>query len=73
MIQWHKHGPRADWMMHLWLVPDAISAYASCAPFPALKKYGLFSYEHYVVDSHIDVPCTDSYPPKDATTTTPAS
>jgi hypothetical protein len=62
MIQWHKHGPTADWMMHLWLVPDIVSAYASCAPFPAMKKYGMLSYETYRIDAHIDTPCSDSYP-----------
>lgn len=62
MLQWHKHGPTAHWMTHVWLVADPISAFATCAPFPAFQAAGLFAYEPYVIDAQVDSPCSDSAP-----------
>lgn len=65
LIQWHKHGPTAHWMTHLWLVDDPVSAYATCAPFNAFVARGMFDYEPYVVDAKVDSPCSDSAAPED--------
>jgi hypothetical protein len=70
MIQWHKHGPTASWMMHVWLVADPINAFATCAPFPAFAAAGMFTYEPYLIDAHVDNPCSDSAPPGELQTTT---
>lgn len=62
MLQWHKHGPTADWMTHVWLVPDPVDAFATCAPFNAYQRAGLFAFEDYVIDAQVDRPCSDSMP-----------
>lgn len=67
MIQWHKHGPTASWMTHIWMVPNAIQAFATCAPFPAFAFAGIFSYEPYLIDAQVDRPCSDSAPPEQMT------
>src|SRR3954454_5590796 len=81
LIQWHKHGPTATWMTHVWLVSDPVAAFATCAPFPAFAADGIFSYEPFRVDTMVDQPCSDSAPPPSSTqasqpaagTTPPAS
>lgn len=65
MLQWHKHGPTASWMTHIWLVSDPVSAFATCAPFPAFNAAGKFPYEPYIVDAQVDNPCSDSAPPEE--------
>lgn len=69
MVQWHKHGPKAPWMMHIWLVSDPVSAFAACAPFPAFNAAGMFPYEPYTVDASVDNPCSDSAPPQEVAQT----
>jgi hypothetical protein len=64
MIQWHKHGPTAHWMTHIWLVRDPVAAFATCVPFPAFAERGMFTYQPYAVDTQIDTPCSDSAPPE---------
>ena len=36
------------------------SALATCAPFPAIERAGLFDYEPYDILTGNDVPCSDS-------------
>lgn len=63
MLQWHKHGPASGtWMSHVWLVPNAIQAFATCAPFPAFASSGAFTYEPFLIDAQADSPCSDSAP-----------
>jgi hypothetical protein len=66
MLQWHKHGPTASWMTHVWMVSDPRAAFATCAPFTAFQAAGIFTYEPYRVDTQVDTPCSDSYPPPTA-------
>jgi hypothetical protein len=60
LLQWHKHGPDATWMTHLWMVPDVRAAFATCLPFNAFARFSIFSFEPYTPDAHIDDPCSDS-------------
>jgi len=60
MIQWHKHGPTAAWMTHLWLVRDPLSAFATCAPFREFAAEARFSYEPYKHDETVNNPCSDT-------------
>jgi hypothetical protein len=62
MLQWHKHGPTAHWMTHVWLVKDPVEAFATCAPFNAFAREGQFAYQDYVIDAQVDAPCSDSAP-----------
>jgi hypothetical protein len=62
LLQWHKHGPTANWMTHVWLVNDPVSAFATCAPFKAFEADGMFDYQSYVIDAQVDSPCSDSAP-----------
>jgi hypothetical protein len=62
MLQWHKHGPTANWMTHVWLVSDPVEAFATCAPMNAFQRAGMFEYESYVIDAQVDAPCSDSVP-----------
>lgn len=66
MLQWHKHGPKANWMTHVWLVNDPVSAFATCAPFPAFAADGMFTYQPYLIDAQADTPCSDSAPRDEA-------
>lgn len=62
-MQWHKHGPTASWMTHLWLTRDPVSAFATCAPFRAFEaEASPIKYVDYVVDTQADTPCSDSVP-----------
>jgi hypothetical protein len=61
MLQWHKHGPKAHWMTHLWLVPDPVAAFATCVPFNAFASIGMFAYQPYTIDAQVDSPCSDSF------------
>lgn len=49
LIQWHRHGTTktANWMTHLWLVPDLHDAWATCAPFRAFEAAGMFRFEAF--------------------------
>jgi hypothetical protein len=60
LIQWHKHGAKAAWMMHLWMVPDVRSAYATCLPFRAFERFSILRYAKYKADTMIDLPCSDT-------------
>lgn len=60
MLQWHKHGPKANWMTHVWLVPDPVQSFATCAPFNAFAARGLFTYQPYIVDAMVDDACSDT-------------
>jgi hypothetical protein len=60
LLQWHKHGEGGNWMTHLWLVPDTRAAIATCAPFEAFERFGLFKYEPYYDILPIDFPCSDT-------------
>ena len=61
MLQWHKHGPTAHWMTHVWLgVRDPVNAFATCAPFNAFQTDGILDYQAYTIDAQIDAPCSDS-------------
>jgi hypothetical protein len=62
MLQWHKHGPTAHWMTHVWLVEDPVDAFATCAPFRAFSFEGKFDYQPYTIDAQVDSPCSDSAP-----------
>lgn len=63
MLQWHKHGPTAHWMTHVWLdVPDPVDAFATCAPFNAFQRSNVLEYQPYTIDAQIDAPCSDSVP-----------
>ena len=68
MIQWHKHGPTAHWMTHVWLVNDPVEAFATCAPFNAFAREGPFTYQPYTIDAQVDPPCADSIPEGDTLT-----
>jgi hypothetical protein len=61
MIQWHKHGATrtATWMTHVWLVRDPLAAFATCAPFNAFARAGMFTYHDYVAVPG-DQPCKDT-------------
>jgi hypothetical protein len=63
LMQWHKHGPHANWMTHLWLVDDPVSAFATCVPFNAFARQGIFTYAPYMIDAQVDSPCSDSAAP----------
>lgn len=66
LLQWHKHGPTAHWMTHLWLVDDPVQAFATCVPFNAFAAKGMFTYQPYIVDAQVDTPCSDSIAPPPA-------
>ena len=51
-------------MTHVWLVPDPVSTFATCVPFPAFAREGLFTYQPYNVDTQVDTPCSDSASPE---------
>lgn len=60
ILQWHKHQAASNWMTHIWLVPDPVSAFAACAPFPAFAAAGSFVYEPFRLDAEVDAPCSDT-------------
>jgi hypothetical protein len=60
LIQWHKHGAKAAWMMHVWMVPDVRAAFATCVSFPAFERFSIFRYDHYTADTMVDLPCSDT-------------
>jgi hypothetical protein len=61
LIQWHKHGATrtATWMTHVWMVRDPVAAFATCAPFSAFSRAGMFSYHRYIAVPG-DQPCADT-------------
>jgi hypothetical protein len=60
LLQWHKHGPDATWMTHVWMVPDPHGAFATCMPFPSFERFSILRFEPYKPDVHIDAPCSDA-------------
>jgi len=60
MLQWHKHAMNASWMTHIWLVPDPMGEFATCAPFRKFAGYGILRYQPYYVDAMVDKPCGDT-------------
>jgi hypothetical protein len=60
LLQWHKHGPDATWMTHVWMVPDPHGAFATCMPFPSFERFSILRFEPYTPDVHIDAPCSDA-------------
>jgi hypothetical protein len=61
LLQWHRHGDSSTtWMTHVWLVRHTRPAFATCAPWTALKDaYGLMQPSDYR-DHMTDEPCPDS-------------
>ena len=58
LLQWHRHGPGATWMTHLWLVPHTRDAFATCAPWAALT--GTFGIKQKPYHTHMsDEPCPE--------------
>jgi hypothetical protein len=58
LIQWHRHGIRATWMTHLWLLERTREAFATCAPLHALEtSLGIHPvpYRHAI---HALMPCS---------------
>lgn len=61
LLQWHRHGRKATWMTHVWLVPRTRDAFATCAPWPALKaEYGLTRVAYRAIKP--DRPCPEQAP-----------
>jgi hypothetical protein len=60
LLQWHKHGATAAWMIHVWMVPDVRAAFATCLPFQAFARFSIFSYQRYKADTMNDLPCSDT-------------
>lgn len=60
LLQWHKHRFGATWMTHVWLVPNAMGSFATCAPFAMFQAYSILSYEPYYIDTMVDKPCGDT-------------
>jgi hypothetical protein len=60
LLQWHRHGDKSTtWMTHVWLVPHIRAAFATCAPWTALKAtYGLKQPKHYD-NQMFDQPCPE--------------
>jgi hypothetical protein len=72
LMQWHRHGATAAWMVHVWLVPDVRAAFATCVSFQAFERFSIFSYERYKPDAMPDLPCSDTDRHKAATSASSA-
>jgi hypothetical protein len=59
ILGWHRHDPADGWMTHVWLTGDVRTAFAQCAPFPALSAHNpALAYESYEADiPGLDEPC----------------
>lgn len=73
LMQWHRHGATSNWMTHVWLVPDPTESFATCAPFRAFERAGMFEYVPYVIDVRADAPCSDSASEADLNASSPTS
>jgi hypothetical protein len=62
MLMWHRHGPNATWMTHVWLTNGLREALARCAPINALSQYRHITFQSYHVDADIGLPCSDTAP-----------
>jgi len=62
LLGWHRHGPRGNWMTHIWLTGSIASSLAQCGPFNALAAHNpLIVYEPYKPDvAGVDEPCPDT-------------
>lgn len=61
LIRWHKHmtTQTANWMTHLWLTPSIVDAWATCSPFRAWERAGMWSYVPFTPIQETK-PCTDT-------------
>ena len=61
LVRWHKHAttPTANWMTHMWLTPNIVDAWATCTPFRAWEKAGMFRYLPFTPIQETK-PCTDT-------------
>jgi hypothetical protein len=63
LLQWHRHGhtPTSTWATHVWLVPRVRSAFATCAPWPALRAaFGIEQVPYHAIAP--DRPCAEHAP-----------